>query len=242
MMGAIVTWQDSVSNAQSLTDAVRRLCSHLNEHGIRDLAYGYMVEAQSYIRHDVVMVTTVPDELMRVYYKHGAFDFDPVADRVGDSKKPFLVDLESLYRGHGSEKFRGQVTMRAFIDRNYRFFWSFPFADIELLGFGALTMHLQPGKTPDSCDLNYLGDLSNEFHHIVKAQGLMADCFELSELETSTLQSTMRGQTAAAIAASDGVSSRTIEHRLQSVREKLKANTTSEAVFKAIAYGIIKNR
>lgn len=242
LLDELMAWQKTASGAATLSEALEILRTHLDKFGIRDLAYGYMVEEQSHVRHDVVMIATIPAEVMRVYYKHGAFDFDPVADQVGDSNQPFCVDLKSLYQGREAAKFRGNVTMRAFLDRGYRFFWSFPFVDMELLGFGALTMHLKPDMDANSCDLQRLNAISNEFHQLVKSCGLLAKSFDLTELEATTLQSTMRGHTASKIAEFESVSTRTVEHRLQSAREKLRAKTTAEAVFKAIAYGIIKDR
>ncbi len=82
-------------------------------------------------------------------------------------------------------------------------------------------------------------DIARQFHHGVKTEGLIAKYFNITDKEKFALEAMAVGKTTADIAVELGLKQRAIELRLQNARKKLRARTTTEAVYKASAYAII---
>jgi len=88
---------------------------------------------------------------------------------------------------------------------------------------------------------NYLMPITTLFHQFLLESKLIAGYFNLSPKEVDTLRLIAYGKISSDIAHKFDISERTVEHRLSMVRKKLFCKTTSEAVYKAVAYGIFRN-
>ena len=95
----------------------------------------------------------------------------------------------------------------------------------------------QPGAA--TIDINQLEQYGQLYHMTMHRHKQMATHFDLSKKQSTALASVAKGQTAGDIAEQTGLVERSIELRLQQGRKKLSARTTTEAVYKALAYGIL---
>jgi len=230
---------DALEEADGLTSALVRLRDHLEPHGVRDVVYGYILQNRSHVRHDRVFAFTLPDELMAVYYAGGGFDKDPVASDIGDMTTPILThlkDVKALNTNGASGNF--QFASDA-VNLGYTTTLTCPVGDTERLGMGSMTFYQEDRDKAPLMDNDFLMQVARKFHHSVKLNGQLGDYFGLTPKEKETLYWSALGRTGDDMAKLAGVSTRSIELRLQSARQKLRANNTTEAVYRGVAHGIL---
>jgi DNA-binding CsgD family transcriptional regulator len=232
-------WLESeLKDVSSLAEGLSLLRDYLAPLGVFDLVYGFMVRPLSFVRHDVIFTATLPSKLMEEYYKSGGPNADPVAENTALMSKPMFIDLAMLYNGKTNGKYYRHKFVKAMIEAGYESLWACPITDKHSIGFGSMTyyQHMQGNKLKiRSTEMKKIGSL---FHKTMKKNGQLAGYFDLTHLEKTTLSKMAEGKTVRDIAWKAKRTSRTIELRLGAARKKLRARTTTEAVYKAAAYGI----
>lgn len=229
-----------ISKFRSVKEALEAVKSELSEHGARDLVYGYMIGPHHFVRNDVIFATTLSDELMESYARHGGFNADPVAENAVTMTKPMILDFKKIYHNKSSGKYYRHGYIADLLKQDYKYALSFTLQNVELVGFAAFTVFPNVTLSPEDLDLGLFQDAANLFHKGLKKSGLMGIGFNLSEKEILCLRYMSAGKTAFDIASEYDVTVRTIELRLANARKKLNAKTTTEAVFKAATYGILR--
>ncbi|MEM7492147.1 MAG: helix-turn-helix domain-containing protein [Pseudomonadota bacterium] len=233
--------QDALSDCTTLDEATRAFADTVKPLGVRDVVYGYMIEAKGYVKHDACFSVTIPDDLMEVYQGGGGLSTDPVPTTLNSHEEPYQMDFRELVHADHGPWLAQRKYMKALLQADYTTAWTFPVNDVEQIGYGAMTL-FQDVEGTLNIDPDILKPLVDECHVLIKRNGLLRTLFDLSEKETTTLLLTASGKTANDIASSDRVSVRTVELRLAKAREKLRARSTSEAIFKATNFGILRDR
>ena len=224
---------------QSLESAVKKFRDFLRPYGVRDIFYGYMPESKSYIKHDVCIAVTFPEEIMDLYLQGGGLTNDPVATDASSPKIYYQHDFRELVKQKQGMMLAHTQFIQGLLDAGYTTAWCFNLHAVEKNGYAAATLYQDVEGTPQM-DPKELQPFLHTFQKEVIAQGLLSSLFDLTPREIKTLRLTAAGKTAADIAAIENVSSRTIELRLERARSALKARTTAEAVFKASNYGLLQ--
>ncbi|MEM7492146.1 MAG: LuxR C-terminal-related transcriptional regulator [Pseudomonadota bacterium] len=211
---------------------------------VRDVFYGYMLETKGYIRHDVCIEVTFPPEIMALYAKGGGLTNDPVPARVSSSPSVDQYDFYDFRELAKEEKGRmlaHNPFITGLVEAGYTTAWTYPLNSVEKTGYAAMTLYQDVDGRP-IIDPKALKAYTHKFHQIVMEEGFLGSLFDIGPKDIRTLRMTAAGKTAADIADLEGISSRTIELRLKSAREALKARSTAEAVFKASSYGLLKRQ
>lgn len=203
-----------------------------------DVAYEYMMKDTSYVRGDLVSVTTLSSKFTDLYLPCGGPNSDPVLEHATADSRPFCVSLKKLFTEKNT-KYSGNKFYGALLENGCDYFAASPFKDDVGIGFGVFTIfataaHINTERPPE-----YFHDVGLQFHKILKAKGQLARHFDLQDKERFVLAKMADGKIAADIAQELGITVRSIEMRLQSARKKLHARTTTEAVYKATAYSIL---
>jgi DNA-binding CsgD family transcriptional regulator len=197
-----------------------------------------MIKDTSYVRGDLVNMTTLSRKYTDLYYPGGGPNSDPVLEHVSADSGPFYVGLEKLFMEKNT-KFSGNKFYAALFENGCEYFAAYPFKDDAGIGFGVFTIFATAEQMNSERPPKYFQNLAFEFHNILKSNGQLANHFNLLDREKFVLAKMADGKTAADIAQELGITVRSIELRLQSARKKLQARTTTEAVYKAVAYSIL---
>lgn len=230
---------DAMEEAEDLSDALFRLRDHLGPHGVRDLVYHYSLHSHTNLQHDMVFGFTLPDELIALYYAVGGLDNDAVSDDMDDQATPTLAHLSDMKsRQKNGANVRVDFAIEA-EKMGYTTLLICPIADAARLGSGGMTFYQEDRKKAPLMDSDFLMQVARKFHHSVKLNGQLGDYFCLTPKEKQTLYWSALGRTGEDMAKLAGVSTRSIELRLQSARQKLRANNTTEAVYRGVAHGIL---
>ncbi|NNC36343.1 MAG: helix-turn-helix transcriptional regulator [Hyphomonadaceae bacterium] len=229
---------EHLETTSSIRGALFRLQSKFGElHGC-DLAYEYMMKDTSFVRGDLVSMTTLSRRFTDLYFPGGGPNSDPVLEHVTADSDPFRVSLRKLCAGKQT-KFYGNKFYTALLENGCENFTSFPFKDDMGIGFGVFTIFATSDFLDQKVKDEYYRELALNFHKCMKSGGQLARYFNILDREHHALSKMADGKTAADIAQDLDVTPRSIELRLQSVRKKLQARTTTEAVYKAVAYSIL---
>lgn len=232
---------DALAGCKTLDEATIAFRDLTRPLGVRDVVYGYMLEAKSYIKHDVCFSVTICDKLMAEYEFGGGLSTDPVATSLSGDGSHYEIDFFECLEVDRGPWLAQRRYIRAVLSAGYTRALTIPFHDIEKVGHGAMTLFQDRDGAPQM-DPTILKPLVYDFHTHVKKNGQLRHLFNLSDKETATLRSTAAGKTASDIASSENVNIRTVELRLAKSREKLRARHTSEAIFKATNFGILFDR
>lgn len=208
--------------------------------GGRDVVYGFAAHRHMLARHDLIMVKTLPADTENDYTNSGGVFSDPVADALMKSQKePFFIDIGKLIEEESERRFVNPYS-RALRSRGYCRVWCFPFHEADHQGFGALSVFQDEAPGAPDLDPEVLKPLVLDFHVRTKNQGHLGGVFKLTDREIDVLWASALGHAANWVADRDDVSVRAVELRLQSARRKLRARSTTEAVYKATVYGILR--
>ena len=233
---------DRTASCTSLDNAILMFRDVTKALGVRDVVYGYMLESKSYVRQDACFSVTLSDELMALDENSGGLSTDPIASAIADAPSYYKVDIKDwLELDQGNERAQ-RPYIKGLLAAGYSSLYTFPFHDVELVGYGTMTLFQDESDKALRIDPTILDPLVKKFHLKLKRSGLLAKLFSLSAKEVDTLRLTAAGKIAEDIATTDCVTPRTVELRLAKAREKLHARNSTEAVFKAMAYGIIRDR
>ena len=88
-------------------------------------------------------------------------------------------------------------------------------------------------------DVDKVKSYASLFHREMVRHKKLAHHFKITPKQLEALSWVSKGRTAAYLAEKLEISERSIEMRLQEARKKLYSKTTAEAVYKALAYGIL---
>ena len=230
--------REKIAGVASIRDALFVLKSQIPGLGGCDLAYEYMIRDTSFVRGDLVSMTTLPRTFTDLYYPSGGPNSDPVLENVHAGSRPFTVELEKLFKGKNT-KFYGNKFYASLYSSGRKYFLAYPFQNNDKIGFGAFTLFATQRQKDTELPPSYFTAIGLELHKSLKEHGQLAAYFGLIDKEKFVLARMAEGKTAADIAQELGITVRSIELRLQSGRKKLQARTTTEAVYKAVAYSIL---
>jgi len=228
----------SVESATTIRKALFILKSDMPSFNQCDIAYEYMIKDTSYVRADLVSMTTLPQKYTDLYFPGGGPNADPVLENVQADSDPFNVELKKLCAGKNT-KFYGNKFYTALYENGCEYFSAYPFKDDLGIGFGVLTVFATAEHRKTNPPQDKLQAFALEFHKVLKSNGQLASHFNLLDRERYVLAKMADGKTAADIAQELDITVRSIEMRLQSARKKLHARTTTEAIYKAVAYSIL---
>ena len=233
--------RDDLVSTGSIYQALLRLNEHLTPLGIRDIIYVYMLHAKSHIRNDYIFLSSFPDELGALFRQDGggaSYMFGDVLPRL---KEPLFWDIEASQ--NPDHPFFSYNRANKFIyERGYRDAWLIPMDMRHLSGYGFMMIFQESRQGAPRLDVEQLSLIGPFYHDLMKKHGLTAGHFMLSEKQCVVLEGMAEGKTAADLAAILGIAQRSVELRLKNARLKLRARTTTEAVYKARAYGILPYR
>lgn len=203
-----------------------------------DIAYELLPWAKSYIRSDLVAISSLPNEMIELYFPSGGTNTDPVIDKAGKQAGLFTVDIAGAIAA-GKTRYTGNPFFAALLDRNCTSLGAYFLTGSAYIGYPIFTIFESPSMVANRPAVNDILALAGSFHFAIRELGLMARHLKVTELEQVVLLDTARGRTAEDLSAEYGVSQRTVELRLQSVRKKLRARNTAEAAFKGLIYGVV---
>ena len=227
-----------IADSNSIRGALFAVKNSVSLFGNCNLAYELLVRQRGYIRGDLVNMTTLSHEVTSLYYPSGGTNTDPIIDKVG-REEPFLeVDIsgaiddpESKYFGNpffGALREGGCVSLAAYC-----------VSEPGTIGHAAFTVFEDASQQKRRHLTGEMLAFASAFHHALRCSGLIGRFFEINEREIVCLDQAAAGRSASDMANAVNVTGRTIELRLQSARKKLRARNTTEAVYKAVAYGML---
>jgi DNA-binding CsgD family transcriptional regulator len=227
-----------IANAPTLRDALFVLKTEHKSFGGCDIAYEYLIRGASYVRGDLVSMTTMSRKFTDLYLPAGGPNADPVLENADTNHEPFIVDLMKLGRDKKS-KYATNKFFSALVKSGRKYFIAYPFMSEDRIGRGILTIMADQAQKDAGLHSDFFAYIGQQFHKSIKQNGQLIRYFNIDDKERHVLSRMADGKTAADIAEELGLSGRSVELRLQSARKKLKARTTTEAVYKAVAYAIL---
>lgn len=221
-----------------MKDGLQLLKAHLKPYGVRDLVYAFMLYEKSYVRGDYLFYGTFPDKIRQAYEDGGSGASFKYGEVLSHLIEPIFVDINALLDVSNPLHSYNSCT-KMILDLGYTNAWIVPLPHEKVGGYGFLMLFQdnQPGAA--TIDINQLEQYGHLYHMTMHRHKQMATHFDLSKKQSTALASVAKGQTAGDIAEQTGLVERSIELRLQQGRKKLSARTTTEAVYKALAYGIL---
>jgi len=228
-----------LAKTSSIESGLKVLENHLKPYGVHGLVYGFMLHAKSHLRSDLVFCMTLPEELRQTAEQDGGAITYRFGDVVPNLTEPLFLDLEAVLAGKGPMYSHNKTYIKA-QEAGYRCAWIIPFSLGGVkTGYGFLLAAQDTRSGVPEIDVNQLIGFSAFFHKTMIRHKQMARHFNLDKKQSEALDSAAQGRTAKYLAEQLGLSERSIELRLQGARKKLRAKTTAEAVYKALAYGIL---
>lgn len=238
--------QPSVDEAPSLNDIITRTNSlrgalfavRTDYEPFRDahLGFEHVIGGNRHVRGDLINPTTLPASFGALYAEGGGAAFDPVVQMATAGSDHAVIDLMELL-STGPDQFRRNSFLNAMVEIGCIRLTSVCLPHGE--GVGRIVLSIMEGQDAPPRPAEAIRDVLRQMIVSFRINGHIARYFDMKPVELSTLEAMAFGQSAQDIATRDEVSVRSIEFRLQRVRKKLRAMTTTEAVFKASAYGLI---
>ncbi|MEP3889381.1 MAG: helix-turn-helix transcriptional regulator [Hellea sp.] len=229
--------EEALMAANSLRGAVFTLKNHVPEFMGYNIGYEYFVREHSYMRGDVIVQTTLPHDVTQQYAPSGGQNADPIIENIAQLKDRYTVDLTTIIAGKQS-KYKNKF-FTALSNIGVKTMTAYAFLPPDSHGFGALTILEEVPNASHTYPPERFAEIGFQFHTLMKRQGQLKRYLGINAKEQAVLERMADGKTAQDAAQEFGVTPRTIEMRLQSARQKLKARTTTEAVFKSVCYGIL---
>ncbi|QDZ00609.1 hypothetical protein FQ775_09570 [Nitratireductor mangrovi] len=226
-----------IAGRRSIRGALFALRARIPAFGGCHLAYEYMVQRRAYVRNDMIAMTTLPQKFTSLYAPAGGTNTDPIIDKVSAGRSFLQVDLPAVIADVRS-KYAGNRFFGALIEDGCVSLASYCISGAAGIGYAALTVfedETQARGRPPTRDM-----LAVARHiHAGFRRRLIAAHLDVTEREAMTLAGVAAGRTAEEIGGLEGVTGRSIEMRLQKVRSKLRARSSAEAIYKAVAYGVL---
>jgi len=221
------------------TGALFCLREFLRPYGAEHLTYVLILHPSAYKRGDLMASSTFPMEMWDYYWQSGAMLTDALIEVAPFMAGPTSINLEMV-----SEQYRKGSALHkyftALVTEGWPMVMGYPVlmgdGTYGIAGLGVVCSHhsLKKLREPEL----YL-EAAKALQRCMRVNGHFRRYFALTDKEIDTLERMAKGSSAAETAEILGLKQRTIEMRLQSVRKKLRALTTAEAVFKATAYSIL---
>jgi len=232
------TLKRALSKVDSLHEGLNVVKDHLKPHGVGELTYGFMLHTKSHLRGDYLLYTTFPKAIRRVGTQDGGAITYRFGDLTPNMSEPLFFDMKDVVEGRGP-LFSFNKTFKMIYETGYRYAWIIPFLEEVKNGYGFLIVFQDNKAGAPKLDANQLKAFGPLYHHAMIKHKQMARHFQLTQNHTEALANAANGRTAGYLATQIGLTERTVELRLQQARKKLHAKTTAEAVYKALAYGIL---
>jgi DNA-binding CsgD family transcriptional regulator len=232
--------EDQLAKAGSLHEGLNLLKDYLKPKGVAELTYGFMLHAKSHLRGDYLLYTTFPKAIRLVGMQDGGAITYRFGDLTPKMSEPLFFDMKDTVEGRGP-LYSFNKTFKMIYETGYRHAWIIPFLREVKNGYGFLIMFQDNKVGAPKLDVNQLKEFGPLYHNTMIRCKQMAKQFKLTSKQTEALASAAKGSTAGDFATGLGLSERCIELRLQEARKKLRARTTTEAAYKALAYGILPN-
>ena len=229
--------EQALGAANSLRGALFTLKNQVPEFMGYNIGYEYFVREHSYMRGDVIVQTTLPHSVTGQYGPSGSQNADPIIENISQLKDRYTVDLTNIITGKQS-KYKNKF-FTALSNMGVKTMTAYAFLPPDSHGFGALTILEDAANASYAYPPERFAQIGFLFHTLMKRQGLLRQYLGINAKEQAVLDRMADGKTAQDAAQEFGVTPRTIEMRLQSARHKLKARSTTEAVFKSVCYGIL---
>lgn len=232
------TLEMKLAPANSIRGALFRLRNTVDAIAGHDISYEYMLRKTSYVRADLINMTTLSSNYTDLYLPSGGTNSDPVIENAGNMTEPLYVDLNAICYEPGTRFYKNKFFLKL-VREGCPYLSAFPFSDSLTRGYGVFTIF--DSRPPEDVKLyaDELMQLGAEFHAAIKTQGQFLRHFGLTDKELRALEHMALGHATADIAVTEGISRRTVELRLENVRKKLRATNSTEAVYKGVSYGII---
>jgi len=227
---------EKLSHCNSIRGALFYLKNHYTEFQDCDLGYEYFVRKNAYIRGDIIAETTLPRHITDLYAPSGGQNADPIVENIADMKETMSIDLAKLCSDHKSKYYRNAF-FEGLQTYDCQTITAYAFLPPGDFGFGALTLMQSKSYKATNLEPTHFADIGYALHTILKRQGHISRFIGITEKERFVIEKMADGKTAQDVAQYLNITPRTIEMRLQSARKKLKARTTTEAVYKSVCYG-----
>ena len=208
------------------------LASHSPPH-IADLVYFFMPNRKAHLRDDVIIIATFPKSITN---KNGRSAAHCLGDILPDMKESETVDFDD---DSNATLFSCTNYKSCVNEYGYSCATILPLKLSKNSGYAALVALHSADAKKESVMVVSFSEQSASFHDELKTTGQLAAHFNLSDQEKLALKALARGRTTADLTEDLNLSLRSTELRLQSARKKLMARTSTEAVFKAVIYGIL---
>ena len=231
-------FKKKLERAGNMIDGLYIVKDFLQPYGVGDLLYGYMLHAKSHVRNEQILISTFPKTIRKMFVKDGGTISFRFGDMLPTMKKPIFYDLDAALQPK-NPLFSFNKSSKRTVMYGYHQAWIVPFLTKGLCGFGFLMLYQNPEKNAVKIDVDLLEQFGFVYHMSMRMHKQMANHFGLSQKQRIVLAGAAKGHTASDIATQLDLSERTIELRLQEARKKLKARTTAEAVYKALAYLVL---
>jgi DNA-binding CsgD family transcriptional regulator len=228
---------DALCCIQILTDWARQF-------GVHSCTYGIVPSLKLSKKPGGISVRTTPYELHKAWYRAGGFLTDPFAKKFFSSCRPIILDFRAV---NGNKALSAQVRNHPFIvagidlnlDLAHQARLAGPMGDaVALLKFNADIMPERDRYRLVMDEDRLLEGAGYIFHHHVHQYRALASLVPLTVRERDALAFLAAGKVADDIADRWSVGRRVVEKHLDTARKKLKARTSTEAVYKATVYGI----
>lgn len=234
-----VSIQDRLAQHDTLYDSLHELNAFLKPFGVGQLVYGFMLHRKSHLRqNDNILYATFERSIRDIGMKDGGALTYRFADVTPRADAPLFFDLEETLHGKGP-LYSHNNSYRAIYNAGYRHAWVIPFSGVDENGFGLMIMFQNMSPNSQTINIDELKLYAPLFHREMIGHKKLANHFKLSRKQIEALSWVSKGRTASYLAEKLGISERSIELRLQEARKKLCSLTTAEAVYKALAYGIL---
>lgn len=234
-----ISIEEQLAQRETLHESLHVLKSYLAQFGVGQVVYGFMLHRKSHLRqNDFILYATFEKNIRDIGMKDGGALTYQFADVSPRSAEPLFFDLEETLDGKGP-LYSHNKTYKAIFELGYRQAWVIPFLGVDDNGFGLMIFFQDMSPNARIINVSELTSYGSLFHREMIRHKKLARHFKITLKQIEALSWASKGRTAAYLAEKLEISERSIELRLQEARKKLCSKTTAEAVYKALAYGIL---
>ena len=232
-----------ISKTDDTTRLRKLFDQYLKDNGLRAYVHGFSC-FDADVTHNpqaVFMHSTLPQELLDVYFEEGGITNDPIAATIFNIDDPFFLDMADLpenMSGHNQNPF-----IQCCVADKFDAATVFPIKARN--GAGSMFVWAD-GATYNQRNTNARNALTSGMQHAVRMfhetifKGRhVADSFNLTPKELEALRLLTQGNSASDIAAHLDISERAVEKRLSVARKKIGATNSVNAVYRAAVLNII---
>lgn len=235
---SIALVDEAVAATRSMRGALFAVRNSFSQFTNSHLGFEILLGKKHYIRHDLINPTTFPPEVGAMYLKSGGPPFDPVVAMAAAGAETIWFDARKLIESE-PQRYRHNGFLKALIDIGCPNLASYCLPEFEQSSVVVLSAVYgeQSPFNPDATD-DWVA-LARAILSSFRRHGRVSAYFGLNKKELDCLRSLSTGKSAVEMASEHALTTRAIELRLQKVRQKLRSRTSTEAVYKATAYGLI---